>query len=106
MITAMITFHFLQLLLAFCIFSKVHGLTTLSANRDPRILARRIKSSGVEKAMELIKFAEGSSADAPFVEALYVCGKARRYDLALKVYSLNRTERLRSVTISVLGTST
>ena len=98
----MVPFHFLSLLFLDYLFIQVHSFANQPVHYDPRLLARQIKSSDVEKAVKLVQLAPQSSA-APYIEALYVCGKARRPDLAMQVYSKNPTERIRSVTISVLS---
>jgi pentatricopeptide repeat protein len=41
--------------------------------------------------------------EGPYVQAIYVCSKARRPDLAIQVYRMHPTEYLRSLAISVCG---
>jgi pentatricopeptide repeat protein len=110
-----------------------HASLTVAAtlrSLDSRLVARQIQAcqSNAEQALLLLQLVAPPHAnvvavakdnhpgdgndnqhlhheddEGPYVQAIYVCSKARRPDLAIQVYHMHPTEYLRSLAISVCG---
>jgi pentatricopeptide repeat protein len=93
-----------QLLLLIHMLTSCLSLQPQQCHHDPRLLSRKIKNciDDTDKALQLLELADVSDED-PFVQAIQVCGKAGRCDLALRVYHSCPTESCRTKTITVLG---
>jgi hypothetical protein len=88
------------LLLLLFSLSFIAGLST-----NPQLLSRQIRAcrGNVDQALELLEQHSNPNEEGPFLEALQVCGKAKRPDLAMKIYQTCPTPQCQASTISICG---
>lgn len=79
--------------------------TCMSLSVQTKLLTRQIQSqpSNITHALHVISQIDVTDDDAPFIEALRVCGKSQRPDLVLDLYQQHPSEACRTMAISVLG---
>jgi pentatricopeptide repeat protein len=73
---------------------------------NPQLLSRQIRAcrGNVDQALELLEqHANPNNDQGPFLEALQVCGKAKRPDLAMKIYQKCPTPQCQASIISICG---
>lgn len=82
----------------------VAGVVAFSTS-DVKVLTRQIQSASKERVAAVVDFLLSSDCDkdSPFLKGLRICGKAKRADLALRLYQKHPTEACRSVAISAMG---
>jgi pentatricopeptide repeat protein len=100
----------IPLLLLMFHMSCIHGLAM-----NPQLLSRQIRAcrGNVDQALELLgqhanpnsnpNSIDNDDDQGPFLEALQLCGKAKRPDLAMKIYQTCPTPQCQALTISICG---